>query len=150
MGGFSNFAVSFSVISILTGAVTLYGFGFNQGGPAVMRLGWPLVTIFVLLVASGMAELASAIPTSGAVYHWASILGGSGWGWFTGWMNLLGQVTILAAIDFGCAGFAGSLLFEHPTQSQLVGLYGVILLSHAIFNHIGIRFTAKLNPTFRS
>lgn len=66
MGGFSNFAISFSIISILTGAVTLYGFGFNQGGPAVMGFGWPLVTIFVLFIAAGLAELTSAIPTSGA------------------------------------------------------------------------------------
>jgi amino acid transporter len=85
MGGFSNFAISFSIISILTGAVTLFGFGFNQGGPAVMGFGWPLVTLFVLFVAAGMAELTSAIPTSGAIYHWASILGGKGWGWFSAW-----------------------------------------------------------------
>src|ERR1051325_6195352 len=75
MGGFSNFAVSFSIISILTGAVTLYGTGLNSGGPIVMGLGWPLVTLFVLFVAASMAELASAIPTSGALYHWASLLG---------------------------------------------------------------------------
>jgi len=81
MGGFSNFAVSFSIISILTGAVTLYGTGLNAGGPIVMGLGWPLVTLFVLFVAASMAELASAIPTSGALYHWASLLadrGGAG------------------------------------------------------------------------
>lgn len=76
MGGFSNFAVSFSIISILTGAVTLYGYGFNQGGPGVMGLGWPIVTFFVLFVAAAMAELTSSIPTSGAIYHWAAILGG--------------------------------------------------------------------------
>src|SRR5579859_6356689 len=81
MGGFSNFAISFSVISILTGAVTLYGTGLTSGGPVVMGLGWPLVTLFVLFISASMAELASAIPTSGALYHWSSLLGGSGWGW---------------------------------------------------------------------
>ncbi len=63
MGGFSNFAISFSIISILTGAVTLYGTGLNAGGPVVMGIGWPLVTFFVLFVAAAMAELASAIRT---------------------------------------------------------------------------------------
>ena len=67
MGGFSNFAISFSIISILTGAVTLYGTGLNAGGPVVMGLGWPLVTFFVLFVAASLGELASAIPTSGAL-----------------------------------------------------------------------------------
>ncbi|HKX60796.1 MAG TPA: amino acid permease, partial [Verrucomicrobiae bacterium] len=90
MGGFSNFAISFSIISILTGAVTLYGVGLNAGGPVVMSIGWPLVTFFVLFVAAALAELASAIPTSGALYHWASLLGGPSWGWFTAWLNLVG------------------------------------------------------------
>ena len=67
MGGFSNFAISFSIISILTGAVTLYGHGLKMGGPAEMAFGWPLVTLFTLAVAMSMAELASALPTSGAM-----------------------------------------------------------------------------------
>ncbi|MFD2615733.1 MULTISPECIES: amino acid permease [Terrilactibacillus] len=145
MGGFSNFAVSFSIISILTGAITLYGFGFNQGGGAVMGVGWPLVTLFVLFVSAAMAELTSAIPTSGAIYHWASILGGPRWGWFTGWFNMIGQVTIVAGIDYGCAGFASSLLFDQPTKTQMLIVYAVILASHAIINHMGIRLVSKLN-----
>src|SRR5712691_3670052 len=83
MGGFSNFAVSFSIISILTGAVTLYGYGLEMGGPAEMTFGWPLATVFTLTVAASMAELCSAYPTAGAMYHWAADLGGPGCGWFT-------------------------------------------------------------------
>ncbi|CAM3019686.1 amino acid permease [Paenibacillus sediminis] len=145
MGGFSNFAISFSVISILTGAVTLYGFGFNQGGPAVMGMGWPLVTLFVLFLSASLAELTSAIPTSGAIYHWASILGGKSWGWFSAWFNMIGQVTVVAGIDFGCAGFASSLLFEEPSKTQILTVYAIILISHAILNHVGIKVVAKLN-----
>src|SRR2546425_4237181 len=85
MGGFSNFAISFSVISILTGAVTLYGYGLAKGGPREMAIGWPIVAFFSLAVAAAMAELASAFPTSGGMYHWASSLGGPGLGWFTAW-----------------------------------------------------------------
>src|SRR5712692_8738710 len=110
MGGFSNFAISFSIISILTGAVTLYGHGLTMGGPAEMAFGWPLVTIFTLAVVLSMAELASAMPTSGAMYHWSCRLGGKSWGWFTAWLNLVGQVTTLAAIDFGCATFVAPLI----------------------------------------
>jgi|SRR5438034_2230560 len=78
MGGFSNFAISFSIISILTGAATLFGYGFDMGGPLQMTLGWPVVAFFSLLVALGMAELSSAFPTSGAMYRWAAALGGKG------------------------------------------------------------------------
>ncbi len=78
MGGFSNFAISFSIISILIGAVTLYGHGLRMGGPAQMSPGWPLVALFTLAVVLSMAELASALPTSGAVYHRSCKLGGKG------------------------------------------------------------------------
>src|SRR5207244_550176 len=92
MGGFANFAVSFTIISILTGAIVLFGHGLNYGGPAINGLGWPIVSVFTLLVAASMAEIASAIPTAGAMYHWSSILGGPGWGWFTAWFNFIGQM----------------------------------------------------------
>src|SRR2546426_82928 len=75
MGGFANFALSFSIISVLTGAVTLYGHGLKYGGPLQMSLGWPLVTLLTLPIAMSLAELASAYPTAGALYHWSSILG---------------------------------------------------------------------------
>ncbi len=145
MGGFSNFAVSFSVISILTGAVTLYGQGLTSGGPVVMGIGWPLVTLFVLCISASMAELASAIPTSGALYHWASLLGGSGWGWITAWLNLIGLVATVAGIDYGAAQFLAPLVNVKDTPLNLLWLFGLIVLSQAIMNHIGIRVVARLN-----
>jgi amino acid transporter len=92
MGGFSNFAISFSIISILTGAVTLYGYGLEMGGPLEMTLGWPLATIATLAIACSMAELCSAYPTSGAMYHWAADLGGPAWGWYVAWFNIFGLI----------------------------------------------------------
>src|SRR5262244_987323 len=135
MGGFSNFAISFSIISILTGAVTLYGHGLKMGGPAQMSLGWPLVTLFTLAVVCSMAELASALPTSGAMYHWSCRLGGKGWGWFTAWFNIIGQLTALAAIDYGCAQFVTPLMLLDATATNLLIVYALILLSHALINH---------------
>jgi amino acid transporter len=145
MGGFSNFAISFSIISILTGAVTLYGVGLNAGGPIVMSIGWPLVTLFVLFVAASLAELASAIPTSGALYHWASLLGGPTWGWLTAWLNLIGLIAAIAGIDYGCAQFMTPLLGLKETPQNFMAVFAVLLLSHAILNHIGIRTVARLN-----
>jgi amino acid transporter len=145
MGGFSNFAISFSIISILTGAVTLYGVGLNAGGPVVMGIGWPLVTLFVLFVSAALAELASAIPTSGALYHWASLLGGPGWGWMTAWLNLVGLVAAIAGIDYGCAQFVTPLLGLEPGARNEMLVFAALLFSHAILNHVGIRAVARLN-----
>src|SRR4051812_21475728 len=145
MGGFSNFAISFSIISILTGAVTLYEHGLVMGGPAEMAFGWPLVTLFTLTVALSMAELASSLPTSGTMYHWASRLGGKGWGWFTAWFNIAGQLAALAGIDYGCALFLTPLVGWPMTTGPVLTVYAAILLSHALINHFGIRLVARLN-----
>jgi amino acid transporter len=145
MGGFSNFAISFSIISILTGTVTLYEHGLTMGGPAEMAFGWPIVTIFTLAVALSMAELASALPTSGATYHWACRLGGKGCGWFTAWFNIIGQLATLAGIDYGCALFVTPLLGFPTTTANILLVYGGVLLSHALINHFGIRLVARLN-----
>src|SRR5207247_7303851 len=120
MGGFSSFAISFSIISILTGAVTLYAVGLNAGGPVVMGIGWPLVTLFVLFVAAGLAELASAIPTSGALYHWASFLGGPTLGWMTACLNVIGWIAAMAGIDYGCAQFMVPLLGLPETSTNFM------------------------------
>jgi amino acid transporter len=145
MGGFSNFAISFSIISILTGAVTLYSHGLVMGGPAEMALGWPLVSLFTLTVASSMAELASSMPTSGAMYHWACRLGGKGWGWLTAWFNIIGQLATLAGIDYGCALFVTPLVGVPTTTGNVLIVYAVVLVSHAVINHVGIRLVARLN-----
>ena len=97
MKTFSNFAVSFTIISILSGCLTLFGFGMKTGGPAEMVWGWLVVGFFVTLVALGMAEVASSYPTAGGLYYWSAKLApASGrnpatWSWFVGWFNLSGR-----------------------------------------------------------
>src|SRR5437773_8263347 len=145
IGGFSNFALSFSIISILTGAVTLYQHGLVMGGPAEMAFGWPLVATFTMTVALSMAELASAVPTSGAMYHWACRLGGNGWGWFTAWFNIAGQLAAIAGIDYGAALFVTPVVGLPMTTTNILTIYAGILLSHAVINHFGIRLVARLN-----
>src|SRR5437867_1535602 len=145
IGGFSNFALSFSIISILTGAVTLYQHGLVMGGPAEMAFGWPLVAVFTMTVALSMAELASAVPTSGAMYHWACRLGGNAWGWFTAWFNIAGQLAAIAGIDYGAALFVTPLIGLPMTTTSILTVYAGILLSHAVINHFGIRLVARLN-----
>ena len=95
--GFSNFAISFSIISILAGCFTTYGQAWINGGPVAISIGWPVISVFILLVAFSMSELASAMPTAGGIYYWSSKLGGPAWGWFTGWFNLVGLVAVTAA-----------------------------------------------------
>jgi amino acid transporter len=151
MSGFSNFAISFTIISILSGTLTLYGTGINYGGPVMEAYGWPIVSVFVIIVGLGMAEIASKYPTAGGLYYWSSKLGGPVWGWFTGWFNLIGQIAITAGIDYGAAIFTDALIqllwpsTFHGTQHEIVAVYGVILFLHAVMNIFSVRLVAFLN-----
>src|SRR5512132_3260805 len=149
MGGFQNFAISFTIISILAGCLTSYFLAFNNGGPVAITWGWLLVGTFCILVAMAMGEIASAMPTAGALYFWASKLGGPAWGWFTGWFNLVGQIAVTAAIGYGCAVFSVSLLnllFDYPnTIRWILFTYGVILLAAGLINMLKVPLTAMLN-----
>ena len=145
MNAFSSFALSFSIISILTGAVVLYGHGLKYGGPFVMTVGWPFVTLMTLTVAASLAELASAYPTAGALYHWAAMLGGRGAGYTTAWLNTVGQFAITAGIDYGLAEFLAPMLRWPTDRRHVLSLCAVILLSHGILNHVGVRGVARLN-----
>jgi amino acid transporter len=123
MGGFSNFAISFSIISILTGAVIRYDYGLAWAGTAASLIGWPLVTIFVLCIAASMAEVASAYPTAGGLYYWASRMKGKAWGWWTAWLNLLGQFAIVAGIAYAAAQFLNVAIVT-PLLSSVSITYG--------------------------
>src|SRR6478609_10954157 len=106
MSGFSNFAVSFSIISVLAGCITTYYLAMDAGGPLAISLGWPVVGLFVLCVALAMAEVCSSYPTAGGLYFWAGRLARRNkrvWAWYVGWFNFLGEVAVTAAIDYGAA-----------------------------------------------
>ena len=145
MGGFSNFAISFSIISILTGAVTLFDYGLSMGGPLEMTLGWPVATVGTLFVALSMAELCSALPTSGGMYHWAAELGGPMWAWFAAWLNIVGLVAAIAGIDYGCAQFLIPILGLQSRTSSLLLVYTLLLLSQGVINHYSASMVAWLS-----
>ncbi|WP_328334337.1 amino acid permease [Kribbella sp. NBC_00382] len=152
MSGFSNFAVSFTIISILSGCLTLYGFGMNTGGPVMIVWGWPIVGVMTLLVGLAMAEVCSSFPTAGGLYYWSAKLApsnGAAWSWFTGWFNFLGQVAVTAGIDFGAAFFLNALLDLQfgfsATPGHTILLFGCILLVHALLNSVGVKLVARLN-----
>src|SRR5271165_3806108 len=152
MSGFSNFAVSFTIISILSGCLTLYGYGMNTGGPAIIVWGWPIVGLMTLLVGLSMAEVCSSFPTAGGLYYWAAKLApknGPAWSWFTGWFNFLGQVAVTAGIDWGAAFFINALLNLQWGVSTAhwvtILIFACVLFVHGLMNQFGIRLVALLN-----
>jgi amino acid transporter len=160
MHGFSNFAVAFSIICILAGGITSFQVGFCTGGGFTAIIGWIVGGIFALVVGCSMAQIASAYPTAGGLYHWSSILGGRGWGWATAWFNMLGLIFVVASVNVGVYDlFTGLILgniFGINTSSwanawpSVAGGWPQVLavtlitLAQGTFNHFGIKLTTKL------
>ena len=150
--GFSNFAISFSIISILAGCFTSFGLGWNNGGPAAIAWGWPIVSVFILIIGLCLSEMVSAYPTSGGIYWWACKLGGAKAGYYTGWLNLIGLIAILASVSYGCATFL-DLTLGTISQSWLNGyslkrvflLFVIILAASAIINIFSSHLLAIIN-----
>ena len=139
--GFSNFAISFSIISILAGCFTTFGQAWNNGGPSPSRWGWPLISIFILIIGLCMSELVSAYPTAGGIYWWAAKMGKPIHGWFTGWLNLIGLIAVTASVDYGCATFLNITLNRFfpgwdRTLTNAFILFAVILVLHASDQHL--------------
>jgi amino acid transporter len=152
---FTNFAISFSIISVLAGCFTTFYVGWNNGGPIVISIGWPVIALIILTVAVSMSELASAFPTAGGPYWWAHKLGGAGWSWFTGWFNVIGLIGIVASVDYVLAFFLDQLFglwgwdlgfinfadSKHVIQ-EIFLLYAILLVLHAMINIFSHRLIA--------
>jgi amino acid transporter len=157
--GFQNFAISFTIISILAGCFTTYGQAWNNGGPVAISWGWPIISVLILTIGFCMSELVSAYPTAGGIYWWASKLGGPAWGWFTGWFNLIGLIAVTASVDYGCATFMNTVfglynfnLFGATSSDYhhlLLGTFILFLIILAIHSLVNI-FTSHLVAIFNS
>jgi amino acid transporter len=150
--GFSNFAISFSIISILAGCFTTFGQAWNNGGPVAISWGWPIISVFILIVGFTMSELVSAYPTSGGIYWWAAKMGGARAGFFTGWLNLIGLLAVTASVAYGCATFFDLTLStwssgwaEGYSLTRVYLLFVAILAIAAVLNIFSGHLMAILN-----
>ncbi len=155
---FTNFAISFTIISVLAGCFTAFPFAWQNGGPIAASIGWPVICCFVLMVAVSMAELTSKYPTAGGPYWWAYDLGGKGWSWMTGWFNIVGLIGIVASVAYGAALFLNALLglygldifgINFGDSVHILGetwfLFALILILYTVVNIFADRFLALLN-----
>jgi amino acid transporter len=155
---FTNFAISFTIISVLAGTFTNFGFAWQNGGPIAASIGWPILCAFVLMVAFSMAELTSRYPTAGGPYWWAHDLGGKGWSWMTGWFNIVGLIGIVASVGYGAAFFLWALLnlygldilgIDFGDGKHVLGetwfLFALIMIFYTLVNIFGDRILALMN-----
>ena len=149
MNAFRNFAISFTIISILAGCLTSYYLAFQWGGPVAVTWGWVAVGIGTTFVALSMAEIASTYPTAGGLYYWSSKLGSPAWGWFTGWFNLIGLIGIIGAVGYGLAIYATALfnlLWSYPNDiHHIFYLFAAFMIAATLVNVFDVRITSLIN-----
>lgn len=160
MGAFQNFAISFAIICIVAGGITAFPAALSAGGGAAIGIIWPIGSLFALLVAAAMGQIASAYPTAGGIYHWSSILGGRGWGWAAAWFNLLGLIFVVASVNWGLFNLFRDLFLAQvlgwdvtdwiPTGEGSTGWWrqtifiAGVTVAQAILNHYFLRLTTVL------
>jgi amino acid transporter len=161
MGTFANFAISFSIISILAGGFTSYWIGATFGGPLVITVGWLIVGAFALCVGMAMGEICSAYPTAGGLYFWSAKLAtknGPVWAWFTGWFNFIGQVGVIASVDYALANYTVALInlwsknnadgtidpIITPKKYQIYTVFVIMLVLHGLLNTFGVKLVRLL------
>ncbi|XP_057810692.1 amino-acid permease BAT1 homolog isoform X2 [Salvia miltiorrhiza] len=152
LSAISNFSVTFSIISVITGITTLYSQGLSYGGPVAMVYGWPIVGAMTFTVGLSMAEITSAYPTSGGLYYWAAKLCTDDWApfasWLTGWFNIVGQWAVTTSIDFSLAQLIQVMILlgtggkngggYEASKYVVIAIHGGILLLHAALNSLTI------------
>ncbi|MFZ5792081.1 MAG: amino acid permease [Pseudomonadota bacterium] len=160
MGLFQNFAISFSIICILAGGITAFPLSLSAAGGASLGIGWPLASLFALLVACSLGQVASAYPTAGGIYHWASMLGNKGYGWAAAWLNLLGLLFVVSSVNVGLwwlirdlmlpnvfgmdtSTWVSAEMFDKGWWLQTIFVI-VFTVVQAVINHMGIRATTIL------
>jgi amino acid transporter len=152
MGPFQSFAISFSIICIISGGFGSYPIAMSTGGPWSLTIGWIIGGVFALVVAASLGQIASSYPTAGGLYHWSSILGGRFWGWATAWINLLGLFFVVPAVNVFLYLFCKDLLFGTLLGWDVSGwgtwtqIWSVVALTVAqgALNHFGIKLTTML------
>ena len=153
MSGFSNFAISFSIICILAGGISAFPAAFNVLGSGGAFIIWLVGGILALSVAFGMGQIASSFPTAGGLYHWSSHLGGKFWGWATAWFNLIGLICVVSSVDVLLYSifFKGILLTDTlKVDTAAWGFWhqfiflAIVLTTQALLNHYGIDLTTKV------
>ncbi|MBM3442248.1 MAG: amino acid permease [Bacteroidetes bacterium] len=144
MNSFSSFAISFSLISVLTGIFANFNFGYRQVGGGIIW-SWLLVASGQFFVALVMARLSIQYPIVGYGYQWASRLVHVHYGFFVGWILLIQFITGFPSI---CKTFAtiSINLFNLNISDDILSYITIAIISAVTLIHLlGIHVVTKVN-----
>ena len=144
MGNYSSFAISFSLISVLTGIYANFNFAFRQSGTDIIW-SWLLVSGGQILVALVMAGLSIRFPITGYGYQWSARLVSPTFGFFVGWLLIAQFLTgfpgICRTMAVTIAGLAGNEWSAFSVTALTIVVITVVLVIHLS----GIRLVTFVN-----
>ena len=152
MGPFQSFAISFSIICIISGGLGSFPIALSTGGTFALTVGWLIGGAYAMIVAACLGQIASSYPTAGGLYHWSSILGGRFWGWATAYTNLLGLLFVVPAVNVFLYFITKDLFFATVLGWDVSGwgiwtqIWSVVglVVAQALLNNFGIKLTTLL------
>ncbi|KAI9721235.1 MAG: hypothetical protein M1812_002396 [Candelaria pacifica] len=151
------FGISFSIMGLLPSIASTLTYSI-AAGPVGMVWGWFLATGLLFVVGLAMADLGSAMPTSGGLYWWTHFFASpktrNPLSFLVGYSNTLGLVGGLCSIDYGFAlMFLSVIVIARdgawtPSNGTIYGVFLVTVLCHGVLASVMSRIMGKLQTIF--
>ncbi|EFX04269.1 amino acid permease [Grosmannia clavigera kw1407] len=152
------FSFALSVSGLFGTVMTTFSYPLEAGGPASAIWCWLISGIGALCLTFSVAEVASAYPTSGALYFTIKYLAPPSSvpivAWIDGWLNLVGQICGSASSEYGSAQMLlaavsiGSDFTYFPTQGHIIGVMAALCILHAAINSMSTAWLNHLAKTY--
>lgn len=157
-GYLSTFSFAVSISGLFSTITTTFVYPLEAGGSSAAVWCWLISGAGCMCIASSVAELVSAYPTSGGLYYTVSRLVPQRWiasiSWFVGWINLLGQVAGVASSEYGAAQILlaavsiGTNGVYQPTAGQTVGVMAALTVFCGMINSLSTYWMEKMTKSY--
>lgn len=151
------FGIAFAIMGLLPSIASTLTYSI-AAGPVGLVWGWFLASGFIFVVGLAMADLGSAMPTSGGLYWWthffASPQSRNALSFLVGYSNTLGLVGGLCSIDYDFSlMFLSVIVIARdgnwtPSNGAVYGVFLACVLCHGILASSLSKIMGKLQIVF--
>ncbi|OCK78071.1 gaba permease [Lepidopterella palustris CBS 459.81] len=151
------FGIAFSIMGLLPSIASTLSYSL-PAGPAGLVWGWFVASMFIFFVGMAMADLGSAMPTSGGLYWWTHFFASpktrNALSFLVGYSNTLGLVGGLCSIDYGFALMFTSVIVISrdgawtPSNGVVYAVFLCTVLFHGILASTLSKVMGKLQTVF--
>ncbi|KAK5202024.1 GABA-specific high-affinity permease [Cryomyces antarcticus] len=151
------FGIAFSIMGLMPSIASTLAYSI-PAGPVGLVWGWFLASGFIFIVGLAMADLGSAMPTSGGLYWWthyfASPKTRNALSFLVGYSNTLGLIGGLCSIDYGFSlMFLSVIVIARdgdwtPSNGAIYGVFLACVLCHGILASCLSKIMGKLQTVF--